>query len=310
MLTRRHIRIKVMQSLYSLSHEGIQKLNDQISFFTNSVKKSYDLFYLLISIYQHVYILAQKKIKLEKKLQYELSTSFAEKILKNLFFKYLYENETISKYIKKKKITNWEMDSEYINHFYESIINHPTFEVYSPGECSSNDSLFCFNFYKDCIASSDKLYEYLEDKQLTWIDDFPVVNTYMLKQLKSLDLEKSNQISFPFFNMESDETQFGIDLLNKVVSSSDLLDSEIIGKTPNWDSDRIADLDYILLKMAISELLYFDEIPSKVTINEYLEIAKDYSTPKSNIFINGVLDNISKDFEDKGRLNKTGRGLL
>ena len=82
MLTRRHIRIKVMQSLYSLSHEGIQKLNDQISFFTNSVKKSYDLFYLLISIYQHVYILAQKKIKLEKKLQYELSTSFAEKILK------------------------------------------------------------------------------------------------------------------------------------------------------------------------------------------------------------------------------------
>jgi len=310
MLTRRHIRIKVMQSLYSLSHEGKQNLNDQVDFFIESVKKSFDLYYLLISIFKHIYALAQNKIQLEKKLQYELSDSFAEKIIKNPYFKFFYEHKNISDYVKKRKINNWELDSEYINKFYIDLTTNPIFSDYSPGLNNENDTLFYINFYKECIARSDMLYDYLEDKQLTWIDDFPVINTHIVKQTKLLDIENPKNIDFPVFNLKSEETLFGVELLNKVISKSDLLESEITGKTPNWESDRIADIDYILLKMAISELLYFEQIPIRVTINEYLEIAKDYSTPKSNIFINGVLDNISKDFEQKGRLNKSGRGLL
>ena len=310
MLSRRHIRIKVMQSLYSISHEGKQNLNDQLNFFTESVKKSFDLYYLLISIYKNIYVYAQNNIELEKKLQYELPDPIAEKIVNNPYFKFLCEHKNISDYIKKRKINNWNLDSEYINQFYIDLTSRPLFVDYFPGLNNEDDSLFCVNFFKECVAQSDKLYDYLEDKQLTWIDDFPVVNTYILKQIKSLDIEKSKKMNFPFFNLQSEETTFGIDMLNKVISMSDLLESEIKGKTPNWDSDRIADIDFILLKMAISELLYFEEIPVRVTINEYLEIAKDYSTPKSNIFINGVLDNISKDFDKKGRLNKAGRGLL
>ena len=310
MLTRRHIRIKVMQSLYSISHEGKQNLNDQLSFYSESVKKSYDLYYLLISIYKNVYHYAQKNIKLEKKLQYELPDPIAQKVVNNPYFKFLCEHKTIIDYINKRKLNNWDLDSEYINQFYIDLTSRPNFSDYMPGSSNEEDVLFCLNFFKDCVAQSDKLYEYLEDKELTWIDDFPVVNTFILKQIKSLDLEKSKNVDFPFFNLESEETTFGVNMLNKVISMSESLESEIKGKTPNWDSDRIADIDFILLKMAISELLYFDEIPVRVTINEYLEIAKDYSTPKSNIFINGVLDNISKDFDQKGRLNKAGRGLL
>ena len=299
-----------MQSLYSLSHEGKQNLNDQVDFFTESVKKSFDLYYLLISVFKHIYALAQNKIQLEKKLQRELSDSFAEKIVKNPYFKFFYEHKIISDYVKKRKINNWELDSEYINKFYIDLTTNPIFLDYSPGLSNENDALFYINFFKECIAPSDMLYDYLEDKQLTWIDDFPVINTHILKQIKLLDIEKIEKINFPVFNLKSEETLFGIELLNKVIFKSDLLESEIKGKTPNWESDRIADIDFILLKMAISELLYFEQIPVRVTINEYLEIAKDYSTPKSNIFINGVLDNISKDFEQNGRLNKSGRGLL
>ena len=171
-------------------------------------------------------------------------------------------------------------------------------------------NLFCINFYKDFIASSNKLYEYIEDSELTWVDDFPVVNTFILKQIKSFYFESYQNPNLPIYNTKQDEIVFGIDLLNYVVSNNELLNKEIIGRTPNWEFDRIANLDYILIKMAIVEFLFFMEIPSKVTINEYLEIAKDYSTPKSNIFINGVLDNISKDFESQGKLNKKGRGLL
>jgi N utilization substance protein B len=299
-----------MQSLYSISHEGNQSLVDQTAFYTESVKKSFDLYYLLMDTFKSVYMYAEKNIELEKKLQYELPSSLAEKVVCNPYFKFLSDHKTISDYIKKRKINNWNLDSEYIHQFYVDLTSNPLFSDYSPGLNNKDDSIFCVEFFKDCIAKSDKLYDYLEDKQLTWIDDFPVINTCILKQIKALDLEISKQITFPSFNIESEEIVFGVNILKEVITKSELLESEIKGKTPNWDSDRIADIDFILLKMAISELLYFNEIPIRVTINEYLEIAKDYSTPKSNIFINGVLDKISKDFDQNGRLNKEGRGLL
>ena len=100
------------------------------------------------------------------------------------------------------------------------------------------------------------------------------------------------------------------DLLTKTLLKNEELEKEITGKTPNWDKDRIADIDGILLKMAICEFLYFPSIPERVTINEYLEIAKEYSTPKSSIFINGILDKLVKEYKDNGRLKKAGRGLL
>ena len=111
-------------------------------------------------------------------------------------------------------------------------------------------------------------------------------------------------------SLSEEDPQFAVELLEKVVVKNDELKSELEGRTPNWDSDRIAFIDAILIKMATAELLYFPTIPPKVTMNEYIEISKDYSTPKSNIFINGILDKMIKDFNKKGCLNKTGRGLL
>lgn len=103
---------------------------------------------------------------------------------------------------------------------------------------------------------------------------------------------------------------FANQLLTKTLLKNAALEKEIEGKTPNWDKDRIADIDSILLKMAICELLHFSSIPERVTINEYLEIAKEYSTPKSSIFINGILDKLTREYKTDGKLNKIGRGLL
>jgi N utilization substance protein B len=111
-------------------------------------------------------------------------------------------------------------------------------------------------------------------------------------------------------NAANEDPQFAIELLEKVVVNNETLQDEMVGRTPNWDSDRIAVLDAIMIKMAMAELLFFPTIPAKVTMNEYIEISKDYSTPKSNIFINGILDKTIRDFEESGRLNKSGRGLI
>ena len=165
-------------------------------------------------------------------------------------------------------------------------------------------------FFKEILAPSNDFYDYLEDKELTWIDDLPVVNTFLLKNLHKIDPQDSKSLFFPKMITTEEDPQFAIALLEKVFVNNDALQEEMVGRTPNWDSDRIALLDGIMIKMAMAELLFFPTIPPKVTMNEYIEISKDYSTPKSNIFINGILDQTIRDFEQSGRLNKTGRGLI
>ena len=143
---------------------------------------------------------------------------------------------------------------------------------------------------------------------ISWVDDIPFVNTWIVK---SLSKQKEGKI----FVLESlykdnDDKQFVSDLFRKTVFKHQDYDQDIADQTPNWEADRIADIDMILIKMAITEFLNFPSIPTKVTINEFIEIAKDYSTEKSSYFINGVLDKLSKEYAKEKKINKIGRGLL
>ena len=143
---------------------------------------------------------------------------------------------------------------------------------------------------------------------MQWVDDLPVVNTYLLKQLRKLRDADQSSLNFPNI-AERKKTLLGKTLYEKVITNEEVY-KEFEGKTPNWDKDRIATLDSLLIKIALAELIYFPEIPPKVTLNEYLEIAKEYSTPKSNQFINGVLDSLVKSYIKDNKMQKQGRGLL
>ena len=171
------------------------------------------------------------------------------------------------------------------------------------------DKDLVIKIFKEIIAPNDKLYEYLEDKRLTWLDDFPLVNTLILKMLQKISDKNIHSILIPEVYKNKEDRDYAIQLFQKVILNDDELSKEIDGKTPNWDKERIADLDMIILKMGISEFVHFESIPVKATINEYLEVSKEYSTPKSSIFINGILDKIVKDLKEAGKLNKIGRGL-
>jgi N utilization substance protein B len=131
----------------------------------------------------------------------------------------------------------------------------------------------------------------------------------MVKMLSKISLKNIGTVLIPDVYKDKEDRNFALKLFREVITNDEKLYSEIEGKTPNWDKERIAGLDMIILKMGISEFLYFPSIPVRATINEYLEISKEYSTPKSSIFINGILDKLVKDFSETNKLNKIGRGL-
>jgi N utilization substance protein B len=235
-----------------------------------------------------------------------------EKFLNNALLKQLFNNSLLQNELVKRKLDNWDLHQDYVKIVFREIKKSELFDSYMLLEESSyeEDKNLIANLFKDVIAPNERIYEYFEDDKLTWVDDIPLVNTFVLKQLRKVN-EDSNQTYFlPKLLKDSDDIIFAEQLLTKTLLNNKKFEEEIQIKTPNWDKDRIADIDAILLKMAICELTGFPSIPERVTINEYLEIAKEYSTPKSSIFINGILDKLVKEYRSDGKLKKTGRGLL
>ena len=171
------------------------------------------------------------------------------------------------------------------------------------------DKQLLIDLYMEVIAPNEELFDFLSDREITWDDDFPIINTLIVKILKGLSEGGVADFLPPLFKDKSDK-DFAIELLRKAVLNDEAFHKYLVEKTPKWDADRIAELDAIMIKMGIAEFLKFPSIPVKVTLNEYVEIAKEYSTPKSSVFVNGILDTLSKDFQQEGKLKKIGRGLL
>src|SRR5690606_32220836 len=314
MLTRRHIRVKVMQSLYSFNQSKNKNFPAEEKFLLKSMKEMYDLFLLQLKLIIEIKAYAERY--LEKSQKKHLATSEDKdpnlKFVNNRVIKILENNNHLDELLEERKITQWNRDGEYVAILWEEIRNSAAFEEYMSTRDSGfkEDKDFVIKLLKDFIAPNEKLYDYLEDSKLTWLDDLPLVNTAILKYLNKLKESAAQETKLPkLFKSEEDE-EFAIALLRKVYANDEDLAGEMLGKTPNWDKERIAEIDTILIKMAICEFLHFSSIPVKVTINEYLEIAKEYSTPKSSIFINGVLDKLSKEYQEEKRLNKIGRGLM
>ncbi len=312
MLTRRHLRIKVMQSLYSFFQNEENDLNKEISFFKESFLNTFSLYITILSFLKSIHEHGHQQILLQKKLWSGPSDNKVRRLVNNKVLSFISDHRVLGKIIKERKIKYWELDFEYVKTSFKDLMESESFITYSKLEnpTLNQDREILIFFFKEIIAVSEVFYEYIEDVKLTWIDDLPVVNTFILKVLNKIDPKDFNSLYFPEMNFSDEDPKFAVELLEKVVVKHDELKLELKGRTPNWDSDRIAIIDAILIKMATVELLYFPTIPTKVTMNEYIEISKDYSTPKSNIFVNGILDKMIKDFDQKGRLNKTGRGLL
>ena len=305
-----------MQSIYAMHQNDSDNLEKEEKFLFNSIENIRDLYLIMLSAL--VEIRNSEEDFIEKSSKKHLATAQErnpnKKFINNQVLNMLAESNSLSIAMADRNINNWKNNDDYILLLLEDIRKSDVYQNYMDSKTTSfeEDRDFVTNLFTEVIAPNEKLYEYLEDYKLTWVDDIPVVNTLIAKQLGQMTPAEEDKETFKVSRLykDLDDKDFVKDLFRKTVLNNQELAKEFIDKTPNWDTERIAEIDAIILKMAICEFLKFPSIPVKVTINEYLEIAKEYSTPKSSIFINGILDNLIKDYQTNNKLIKTGRGLM
>ena len=301
MLTRRHLRVKVMQQLYANTMSQPFDLKVAQKQLQSSNEGFFELYLFLLNMFIEVQSCGHSLHKLVKKQYLEAnSNQLNPKFFSNLAIAKISSNEILKKYTNKLKITHWQNHDEYVRLIWDHIAASDAYAAYlAEGQSGfTSDKNALITLFTDVIAPYDRLHELIEEIKPSWVDDFPLVNTILRNTLIHMHEDSDpKQLILTSVYKDDDDRRFAVELLESVVVHDEELAAQLAGRTPNWEKDRIAVLDMILLKLAISEFLYFPSIPFKVTINEYLEIAKEYATPKSSTFINGILDVISKEIK-------------
>jgi N utilization substance protein B len=314
MLNRRHLRIKVLQALYAYFQSEEDNFNRTEKEMLSGIDRIYDLYiYLLLSFNQlqgiAEQILEDKKNKIRPSKE-DLNPNL--KFVSNRLFKVLDESKNLRKISEEHKV-NWVGDEhqEMFKKIFHQVKESEIYFTYLSDEEDSfeKDLEFALALFKTEIANSPLIYNYFEEKSIHWMDDIDLSCSMILKTLKTA--KENEELSvLPLYKDPEDEIPFVKTLLQKTISR-DKENEELIDElTQNWEFDRIAKIDVILMKMAITEFQEFNNIPTKVTLNEYIEISKFYSTPKSNAFINGILDKAIDKLNTDGKIVKIGRGLM
>jgi len=312
MINRRHIRVKVMQSVYAMIKSYDDDVLKEEKFIKHSIKRMFDLYVLLLDLLVEVQKLAEEKQEISKKkyLATKEDLSPNRKFVENKLIKKIAESTSLTLYKEAQNLDNWSKDDEYIKIIWDLLQNSDLFSDYlnSLEDSFNSDKDFVVAFFKEIVAPNVKLAEYFEGENITWVDDIPFVNTWVVRSLSKQ--KPSNAFKLGSLYKNQDDEDFVSDLFKKVILNHHSFENYIKIHTPNWETDRIADMDMILIKMGVCEFLNFPFIPTKVSINEYIEIAKDYSSEKSGYFVNGVLDKLSREFLKDKKIVKVGRGLL
>ena len=313
MVNRRHIRSKVLQAIYAMTQNQSDQLDVYEKYLFNSLENIRELYLLMLSA-----LVELQKVEaefLEVSAQKHLATPEEKnpnkKFINNLVFQILCNSETLKNWLDELHINQFNVNDHYIKTLLQEVKSSDLYKHYMRNGVNNfeEDKEFVIKLFTDFIAPNEKIYEFLEDYKISWIDDIPVVNTAILKQLESLK-DASSYFKLNKVFKDDEDKEFAKQLFRKTALNADVFVKEYEDKTRNWELDRIAEIDTIILNLGVCELQKFPSIPVKVTINEYLELAKEYSTPKSSIFINGILDALVKEYRNENRLNKIGRGLI
>ncbi len=302
MLSRRNIRVKVMQTLYSVeSLNKITRPGEPLQILQKKLEQSQQLFAYLINYILEVALYAEKDAihKAGKYLPSESDLQTSTKISGNEIVWAALENLTLKKTIEDHKI-KYLVDNDLVKKSYLQLLQSPEYKNYineHSRDKKSEKKILEYIFSELMISNEDFLND-VEGKFIHWDDDAEV-----LILLVSQFLQKPTQFNLQEI-VSKEKIDFAQDLLEAVIDKNDLCLEIIKPKLKNWDSERIAALDLILIKMGVCEFLYFETIPTRVTINEYIDLGKEYSTEQSGHFINGILDNISKDLSAQNKIHK------
>jgi len=315
MLNRRYLRIKAMQSIYSFFQSEDADLAAGEKELLRNIDRTYDLYITALIFPCELADLAANKqeIARNKMLPTQEDLNPNLKFINNRLIHKLRDSKSIQKEVSAHRI-GWQSDPaiELIRKTWENIKNWDAYKIYMASSESSwaEDAELVIDIFRKHVGDSDIFEQYIEEISLHWPGDMNMAVAPALIKTCEAATEDADIKLAPLYKDPEDDRQFVLDLFRKTVLDNDASSKLIGDKTKNWEVDRIAVMDVILMQMAITELRNFPSIPVKVTLNEYIEISKTYSTPKSRQFINGILDKLVADFREQGWINKTGRGLM
>jgi transcription antitermination protein NusB len=313
MISRRLLRIKALMAVYAFNRREDDNLSQAEKELMFSIGKTYDLYHYILMLILEIADVANEKIDfaLQKRMPTPEDLNPQRRFVDNQLIYQLRKNEQFRSYIATKKLS-WANYPHIARNLYNKMIAWEVYSNYMSVEIHNYlaDKKFISNLVTDLFANSEDLQSNLEEQSIFWNDDLEYVIAMIEKTLKKFKSDSSERIPLmPLFKNEEDQ-EFVKILFRKAIMHSKKT-SELIDKhTTNWEVDRIALMDILVMQLAITEILEFSEIPVKVTLNEYIEIAKYYCTSKSSTFVNGILDNIVKEIRQDGLLKKTGRGLV
>ncbi|MBQ8502637.1 MAG: transcription antitermination factor NusB [Bacteroides sp.] len=307
MINRVLIRLKIVQIVYAYYQNGGKNLDSAEKELFFSLSKAYDLYNYLLMLMLAVTNYAQKRIDAAKaKLAPTAEELYPNmKFVENRFAAQLEVNKQLQNFIANQKRT-WSNDEDFVKSLYEKIVASDIYKEYMASEEKSYeaDRELWRKLYKTFIYNNEALDDLLEDQSLYWNDDKEIVDTFVLKTIKRFDEKNGvNQELLPEFKDDEDR-EFARRLFRRTILNCDYYRHLISENTRNWDLDRIAFMDIVIMQCALAEILSFPNIPISVSLNEYVEIAKVYSTPKSGAFVNGTLDGIVGILKNEGKLNK------
>jgi len=311
MLSRRNVRVKVMQVLYALNRVGEKvTASAALSHYQLLVKNSFDLYlYNLLLLMRVAEYARQDEIKKNTKLlPTEEDKAFTAKLANNEMMASLAKNAGLNRLLSQYK-TAQHIDADLVRRLYNEFAKTDEYRQYlAQAESTAEDhTSILLALYRFLIGTEERE-ELIEDQFPLWSDDKSLVVGAMKKTLKALPAEENFYQEY----QPADDTikEFGEEMLRYVINADGELLKLIEPSLKNWDAERVAIIDMILLKMALAELMLFPTIPTKVTLNEFVEISKQYSTDKSKDFINGILDRLMKKMQQDGLIRKEGRGLV
>lgn len=307
MLTRRYIRVKVLESIYAYRKAGGGDYERAAHDMLRAVDRARDLYLLLLTFLKALQRLADQQIALGKKkhLPSALDLNPNMKFVGNHFFNVLKNDAEVAEFERKNPQWSWDLYPQYANRVLKDIRASLAYEAYmAKGVRSiSGDLDFISDLFTEFVAADDPLQSFLEDLDLHWYTDQAIANSMVCKTIES---SKRKLRLLRVFRDEEERT-FMRQLFFETVKGCDEHRAYLTKNFKNWDADRIAEVDFLIMEMAMSEFLRFPDIPERVTLNEYIELADAYSTPKSKIFINGVLDKVLRQLADK--IKKSPKGL-
>lgn len=303
-----------MQALYGFFQSDTRDLGKAERELFNGIDKIYDLYVyqlaLLIEI-RHVANVLIEEAK-EKRLPTKEDLNPNLRFVENPFLVQLAENIHVQREVNNRRI-HWNNEFELVKKIFNVIRNSEEYGVYMnvPEPDYKAHRNFIASIFREHIADFELLNHLYEEKNLHWGDDIYLVNPMVIKTIEGFKEDATPDTPLmDLYKDKEDDVQFVKDLFRETVMKDEENEKLIGDKTKNWEVERIAMMDVLLMKMAITELQHFPSIPVKVTLNEFIEISKMYSTPKSKIFINGILDKLVADFKSSNRLHKSGRGLM